>query len=104
PEGVEVRARAAALARVGLGSLEQPTAPSLLPAILVHPEELDVQPRGPDVAEHPAANPALLVAQEDRDRVPVVAARHDDVPAVEPVAQRLLLAFPRLLPPHAPIP
>src|SRR5262249_20417731 len=64
-EGVEVRVRTAALARVGLGGLEQPATPSLLAAILVHPEELDVQPRGPDVAEHPAADPAGLVAPEE---------------------------------------
>src|SRR5262249_37670653 len=90
-EGVEVDVPAAALARDRLGGLEQLRAPAVATAVLVHPEELDMQPPCPEVAQHAAADAILLVAQEDRDRTPVGASRDHDVPAVEAVADRLLI-------------
>src|SRR5262249_49855228 len=96
-ERVEVRVSASALARMALRSLEQLASPACSPAVLVDPEELDVQPCRPDVAEHAPADVPALVAQEDRDGLPVVAARHGDVPAVEAIAQRLLVSVGRRL-------
>src|SRR5262249_43140298 len=78
-ERLQVRVGAATLACVRLGRPEQAGPPALPPAVLIDPEELDMQPRCPHVAEQPAADAILVVVQVDRDPTPAGAPRDDDV-------------------------
>src|SRR4029077_3886485 len=59
-EGIQVNVPASPPGRQRFGGLEQLRAPAVAGAVLVDPEELDVQPRRPDVAEHAAADAVLL--------------------------------------------
>src|SRR5262245_6560783 len=96
-EGVEMDVGAAALAGPGLDGLEQACPPTVAAPVLVHPDEGDVEPRGPRVADRPAADGAVVVAQKNAHREPVGPAGDGDVPAIQAIADRLAVGLGRLI-------